>query len=110
MAYADTSLTAREKRIYDIEFDMLDRRESVQEIVLPAGWKIRYLPGSFSEESPWLRVDVEYSVKGNSLVFRQRTEIKRRRISAAEYENFREFSRRLALKTKERVVLEKEKR
>jgi tetratricopeptide (TPR) repeat protein len=110
MAYADTSLTARGKRIYDIEFDMLDRRESVQEIVLPAGWKIRYLPGSFSEESPWLRVDVEYSLKGNSLVFRQKTEIKRRRISAAEYENFREFSRRLALKTKERVVLEKEKR
>ncbi len=110
MASADTSLTAREKRTYDIEFDMLDRRESAQEIVLPAGWKVRYLPGSFSEDSPWVRVDVEYSVKGDSLFFRQKTELKRRRIPAAEYGDFREFCRRLALRTKERVVLEEDRR
>lgn len=109
LASADTSLTAREKRVYDIEFDILDRRESAQEIVLPAGWKVRYLPGSFSEDSPWLKMEVGYYLKGGSLFFRQKTEIKRRRIPAAEYGEFREFCRRLALRTKERVVLEKDR-
>jgi len=109
LASADTSLAAREKRVYDIEFDMLERRESGQEIVLPAGWKVRYLPESFSEDSPWLRVDVDYTVKGGGLFFFQRTEIKRRTVPAAEYGDFREFCRRLARRTKERVVLEEDR-
>ncbi|MFZ2384837.1 MAG: DUF3857 domain-containing protein [Candidatus Omnitrophota bacterium] len=109
LASADTSLAAREKRVYDIEFDMLDRRESEQEVVLPAGWKVRYLPESFSEDSPWLKLDVNYAVKGGSLLFSQKTEIKRRTVPAAEYGDFREFCRGLARRTKERVVLEEDR-
>ncbi|MFA5144825.1 MAG: DUF3857 domain-containing protein [Candidatus Omnitrophota bacterium] len=107
LAFLDASLVAKDKRKYDLDFGVLDIKETILEIEMPSCLAIKYLPDSVSEESPWLKFMVEYKYKNNKIYFRQKVELKKNIISRAEYPDFKYFFEGLAKKIKQRIVAEK---
>ena len=109
LAYLDTSAVAKDTRTYDLDFDILESKEIIAEVLIPTDAVIKYLPESVAEDSPWCNFVAEYHYKNNTLYFRQKIELKRNVISQAEYGAFKDFLERLSKKVKQRVVLEKER-
>jgi len=107
LASADTAIVAKDKRKYAIDFGVLDQKETVFEIELPASFAIKYMPESVTEDSPWLKFSVEYSQNANKLKFRQVVELKKNIISEEDYPAFKAYFDKLAKKIKQRVILEK---
>jgi transglutaminase-like putative cysteine protease len=105
----DTSLVAKDKRKYDLDFGLLDSKETILEIEIPGSLAIKYIPDSLSEDSPWLKFVLEYTYKNNRIYFKQKTELKQYKVSVSEYPDFKKFFERIAKKIKQRVVLEKKK-
>ncbi|MFA5411522.1 MAG: DUF3857 domain-containing protein [Candidatus Omnitrophota bacterium] len=105
----DTSLVAKDRRIYPLDFGVPDSREMVFEIEIPDNFVIKYIPDSVSEDTAWLSFIVEYSRKKNKLLFRQKIELKKTTVSTADYPDFKVFFEQLAKKIKQRVILEKVK-
>jgi hypothetical protein len=103
----DTSLVAKDKRRYPLDFSILDTEETVLEIEIPSQFTIKYMPPNITEESPWLKFIVEYQQKENKIYFRQKTELKKNTISEEDYLDFKVFFENLAKKVKQRIVLEK---
>ncbi len=103
----DSSLVAKEKRKYPIDFGTLDTKEIYLEIEIPENFVIKYMPESLVEENPWLKFIIEYNYKGNKIYFRQRAQIKKNIVPEEEYSDFRNFFASLAKKTKQRIVLER---
>lgn len=107
LASLDTSLVAKDKRKYAIEFGFLDTKEKIFEIEIPEHFVVKYIPQGINEDSLWLKFMAEYTQEKNKIIFRQRLELKRETVAQAEYQDFKNFFEILAKKTKERVVLEK---
>lgn len=107
LATIDTSLVAKDKRKYPIDFGILDMRETIFEIEFPSNFAIKYIPQSLTQDSPWLKFSVEYSRKDNKLYFRQKIELKKTYVSQVEYPDFKNFFEGLAKKIKQRIVFEK---
>ena len=105
----DTSVVAKDKRVYPIDFNYLESKEADYQISLPAGFVIKYIPENIKEESPWLGFNVSYSHKNGVLGFQQKTELKNTTVTVGEYKDFKIFFERLAKKIKQRVVLEKKR-
>ena len=103
----DTSLVAKDKRRYPIDFTILDMRETIFEIELPNNFVIKYMPESITEDNPWLKFTVEYNYKENKIYFRQKMELKKNTISEQDYPNFKTLFEGLAQKLKQRIILEK---
>ncbi|MCX5709442.1 MAG: DUF3857 domain-containing protein [Candidatus Omnitrophica bacterium] len=108
LASVDTSLVATDKRIYDIDLNILESKDTDLYIDLPPGLKVKYLPPSFSEESPWIKFSLDYGYHGNRIEFKQRSETKKHTILKSEYAEFKRFFERIAKGAKQRIVLEKE--
>ncbi len=102
----DTSLVAKDSRKYPLDFSILDTKETSLEIQLPPKLTVKYIPKNINEDSPWLKIMVEYLVKDNRLYFKQNAELKKQVVSEAEYPDFKKFFEGLAKKVKQRVVLE----
>lgn len=102
----DTSIVAKAQRKYPIEFISLDSKENILELQLPAGFKVKYLPQSIAEESPWLDFSAEYRVSADKISFVQKNKVKKPVIGIGEYAQFKQFYESLAKKIKQRVVLE----
>ena len=109
LAGLDTSLIAKDERRYPIDFVSLDSRENSFSVEIPDSFVIKYIPESISEESTWLKVELEYNYRGNQLSFRQRSELKKRLVLASEYPEFKNFFEGLARKIKQRIVLERKR-
>ena len=105
----DASLVAHERRKYAIDFSALDKKEAVFEIVMPAGFTIKYLPEDVKENSPWLDFSASYAQKENRIIFRQVNTLKKNIIPTDEYADFKIFFEALAKKIKQRIILEKTK-
>lgn len=103
----DTSLVAKDKRKFDLDFGTLDSKEGAVEIIMPDSLTVRYLPESITEDNRWLKFSVEYSRKNNRIYFTQKSEMKRARVTAQEYPDFKKFLEATAKKVKQRIVLEK---
>jgi hypothetical protein len=103
----DTTLVAKDKRKYAIDFGALDTKEQIFNIELPPSFAVKYIPSSVSEDSPWLRLTAEYNHKNNRIYFRQNIQLKKNIISESEYQDFKKFFEGLARKIKQRIVLEK---
>ncbi len=103
----DTSLVAKDKRKYPLDFGVLDAKETIFEIEIPDKLVIRYLPDSVNEDSPWLKFIVEYKQENNKIYFRQEAQIKKNTVSQAEYPDFKKFFEGLAKKIKQRIVAER---
>ncbi|MCX5712047.1 MAG: DUF3857 and transglutaminase domain-containing protein, partial [Candidatus Omnitrophica bacterium] len=102
----DTTVIAKSERRYPIDFESLDSKETILEIELPADFKVKYLPKSIIETSPWLDFSAEYKVSGNKISFIQKNKLNKRTIGIQEYPQFKQFYESLAKKIKQRVVLE----
>ena len=107
LASLGTSLVAKDRRKYAIDFDTLDEKEYIYEINLPRGFAVKYIPESIRETSPWFEFSVEYIRGENKIFVRQKEELKRSVISAEDYPGFKDFLERAAKKVKQRIVLEK---
>jgi hypothetical protein len=102
----DTALVAKAERKYLIVSDSLDSKENILEMELPVGFKVKYLPKSIIEESPWFDFSAEYKVIGNKISFFQKNKLKKLSVSIQEYPKFKLFYESLAKKIKQRIVLE----
>ncbi len=105
----DTALVAKDKRKYPIDFGMLDAKETIYEMELPDGFAVTYLPDNVKKENRWVGFSAEYSRQGNKIVFRQKTELKKKEIFQDEYPEFKKFFEDMAKQVKQRIVLEKRK-
>ncbi|MDD4939319.1 MAG: DUF3857 domain-containing protein [Candidatus Omnitrophica bacterium] len=105
LALLDTSLVAKDKRKYPIEFPVLDSKEIFCEIEIPGSFDVEYLPPNVTEDSPWMRFSVEYFQKGNKIYFTQVMEIKKDKIPEDEYASFKDSFESLARKVKQRMIL-----
>jgi len=103
----DTSMVAKDKRKYPIEFPILDSKETIFEIEIPGNFIIKYMPPSIIEDSPWLKFMVEYNQKNNKIYFIEKIELKKNIISQEDYPNFKILFEGLAKKIKQRIILEK---
>ncbi|MFH0855630.1 MAG: DUF3857 domain-containing protein [Candidatus Omnitrophota bacterium] len=108
LASVNTSLASKPKRKYPLDLGFLDTKEEYLDIELPDGFAIKGMPDNLSEDSPWLKLEVEYRHKGNTISFRQKTETKKKIIPQNEYAHFKAFLEKLAQDLKQRVILEKE--
>ena len=107
IAGLDTSLVAKDKRKYPIEFPVLDIKETIFEIEIPGNFVIKYMPSSITEENPWLKFMVGYKQKNNKLYFIEKIELKKNIISQEDYPVFKALFEGIAKKVKQRIILEK---
>ncbi len=103
----DTTLVAKDKRKFALEFDVLDKQETNFVIAIPDKFVIKYIPESINEDSPWLKFSSEYTQDRNKVQLKQSTELKKNIIKQAEYRDFKAFFEKLAKRIKQRVILEK---
>jgi tetratricopeptide (TPR) repeat protein len=103
---ADASVVAKDTRKYPIDFGVLDTKETIIEVAIPATLKVQYIPEDVAIDSPWVRFDVRYTRKGNTLYFDQKIEVKTNNVPVQEYGRFKSLYEDLAKKIKQRVVLE----
>ncbi len=103
----DTSLVAKDKRRYPIEFPVLDTKEAFFEIELPETLAVKYMPPSITEENPWLKFTAKYKQNSNKIYFTQKVELKNNIISRDDYLKFKSFYEKLVQRIKQRVILEK---
>jgi hypothetical protein len=107
LASIDSSLAAREERRYPEDFGVLDSKETNFEFQIPQNLALKYIPESFTEDSPWMRFSAQYQHKNNKLYFKQKTEVKKITVLESEYPDFKKFLERAAKKFKQRIVLER---
>jgi hypothetical protein len=107
LASFDTSIVAKDRRRYAIEFPVLEARETQFAIFFPQDFVIRYIPQSIKETSPWFDFAADYSQKENRIYFRQSAVLKKTVVSDSEYSEFKKFCEALAKKIKQRIVLER---
>ncbi|MFH1202380.1 MAG: DUF3857 domain-containing protein, partial [Candidatus Omnitrophota bacterium] len=103
----DTGLVAKEERRYPIDLALLDIKETIFEIEIPANFAIKYIPESLNADSQWVNFKVEYSRDANKIISRQKTELKKSLIPREDYAAFKSFSEGLAKKIKQRIILER---
>lgn len=104
----DSSLVAKDRRSYPIDFDLLDNKEINFNIAFPSNFKVKYLPENVYIDRPWLELSVEYHFKDNIIYFREKICLKKRFILPSEYPEFKKFYLDLGKKIKQRVVLERQ--
>jgi len=103
----DTSLVAKDKRNYPVDFNILDTKETIYELEIPKNFSVKYLPENVFKENRWIGFAVEYVRKDNKIVFRQKAELKKKEIPVDEYPEFKKFFEDTAKQVKQRIVLEK---
>lgn len=107
LAGLDTSLVAKGKRDYPIDFGILDSKETTFNIDIPDNFIIKYMPESVIQDSRWMKFSVEYEYQNNRIFIRQKTELKNTKVFENEYEDFKKLYEGIAKKIKQRVILEK---
>jgi hypothetical protein len=108
LAGLDHSLAAKDARKYPLDFGILDSKETTIEIEIPAGFVVKYMPESISQDSPWLKYSVEYRSAGRGkILFREKVELKQNIISREDYLLFKVFYEKLVKEIKQRIVVER---
>ncbi|MDD2752557.1 MAG: DUF3857 domain-containing protein [Candidatus Omnitrophica bacterium] len=107
LASLDTSLVARDKRKYPIDFGNPETKESDFEIAIPDNFVIKYIPETITQDSPWIKFNITYSRQGNKLLVRQKIVLLQEYVTEADYPGFKIFFEDLAKKIKQRAILEK---
>ncbi len=107
LAGMDTSLVAKDKRVYPLDFTILDLKKVYLEIALPDAFVVKYIPPVVMRDSPWMRVSAQYRQGPGKIAFSQNVELKKTTVSQAEYQDFKSFIEGLAKDLKQRIVLEK---
>ncbi|MGE5197557.1 MAG: DUF3857 domain-containing protein [Deltaproteobacteria bacterium] len=103
----DTSIVAKDKRKYPLDFGALDVKETETTIEIPKDFSVKYLPENATEDNPWMKFSAEYARKSEAIYFRQMIELKVDSVDQAQYPEFKAAFENLAKKIKQRVVLER---
>jgi len=103
----DSSLVAKDRRRYPLDLAVLDTKETVFEVEVPAVFAITYIPESINEDSPWFSLAVAYEKRKNTVRLVQKVEMKKSLISQDEYPAFKEYFESLAKRLKQRIILER---
>ncbi len=106
-ASLDTSIVAKDKRKYAIDFTVLDSKQNTFTGGIPDNFVVKYMPENVSRDSRWLSYELEYSFKDGVITFRQKSELKKAVVAPEEYPEFKRFFEGLARQVKQRIVLEK---
>lgn len=107
LASLDASLVAQDTRTYPIDFTVPSVQEYDFEIELPDRFRIKYMPSSIRQESPWMDYAVTYRRDKGRVYVTQRTLLKTKRVSRDEYDKFKRFVGNVAKQIKESIVLER---
>jgi hypothetical protein len=107
LALLDFSLTAKDKRVFPIQFQVLEIKETIYIIELPPGVKVKYFPQSLKAQNQWMDLEVQYGLKNNKIYCYQKTQLKKISISESEYPDFKKFYEAFSRKMKQRVILER---
>jgi hypothetical protein len=107
LANVDTSLVAKDSRVYPLELGNPSLNETHLEITLADDFAIEYLPESLDVKSKWLDYLVSYELKGRTLAVSQKQAVKTRQVPREEYADFKKFLEDLAIKSDEHTILEK---
>lgn len=98
----------RERRTWPFERHLLSEEVDDTDIVLPRGWKVRYLPPPIDLHSPMVTFKAGYRQDGDRLFFRAVTDFTRTDVSAEQYPEVRELFQQRAHYSKQLVVLQRE--
>lgn len=107
LATLDTSIVAKDKRRFPIDFAILDTKETTFEVAIPKEFVIKYMPEDIKQENAWLNFNATYSYENNKIYFKQKVELKKTRIATEEYAEFKNFFEGLLKKIKQRIILER---
>lgn len=102
----DTSIVAKDKRKYPIDFYNLDSRIKILEIAIPPNFVIKYIPEDLKEENAWFNLNIEYKHKNNEITFSEKMLFKSTVVTQEDYPEFKNVFQRLAKKIKQSIVLE----
>jgi len=103
----DTSLVAKDRRNYDIDFGDLNEEESTTTIELPDNLTVKFLPEPIVYQTKWSEVISEYSFKDHRLTLISKNIRKQKTVSREEYAEFKKTLEDLAEKSKQCIILEK---
>jgi len=107
LASWDTSLVAKDKRKYAIDFGFLDCKDTIVELEIPDNFTVKYMPENVSLDNQWLKFDLEYNYQDKKIYFRQKVELKVVSILEEEYPEVKNLFEALAKRIKQRIILEK---
>jgi hypothetical protein len=74
--------------------------------VYPAGYRVKFLPATIREHTPWFDVTAEYRRLQDRIVFHQELSWLVSRVEPAEYAGFKRSLEMAARKLKQHIVLE----
>jgi cellulose synthase operon protein C len=103
----DTSLVARDRRDYDIDFGALDVEESFTTIELPKNLTLKFLPESLTNKTKWSEIINDYSFKDNKIILSSKNIMLKKTVAKEDYREFKAALEDLAEKTKQCIILEK---
>ena len=106
LARIDTTVTAKEKRRFAIDYGVLSTHKEIIEIELPPQFKVRYLPDSITDDNPWFKFTVAYIQKNNTIIYKEEMLAKRDRVELKDYPVFKQLLESLAKRVKQRIILE----
>lgn len=107
LASLDTRLTAKDKRLYKIDFGILNSNQLELRICIPVGFFVKYLPENVEENNKWIKYSLSYKKQDNNIYFFQNYELKTNVVSQEEYPEFKSLFEGLAKRIKQRIILEK---
>jgi len=107
LASLDTRLTAKDKRVYQLDFDILNSNQTELRIGIPEGFSVKYLPDNVDENNKWIKYNLNYKKQESNIYFSQNYELKSHIVSQDEYPEFKKLFEGLAKRIKQRIVLEK---
>jgi len=102
----DYSLISKDKRKYPIDFKGLYTKVAKIRIVLPKNLKVKYLPSSKSLENSWFKLNVSYQDNFDYVDFYQEYTTKKRFVSQAEYQEFKDYLKRAIYLLREEIILQ----
>jgi hypothetical protein len=101
-------LFSAEKREQPISWWTTERYVDRAEVVLPEGYRPRYLPAPLTLDSPEVRFSAHYVYRGGKLAFEAVTDYKSTTVTPAAYDAVRKLFMERARFAKSVIILEKE--
>jgi len=103
----DLSYAGKDKRKLDIYFDGLFKKNSVLNVNLPAGLKVKYLPRDKTITTPWFDFTAVYADKAGAVEVKQEFTIKAKLVKLANYQEFKTRLQEVFYLLREEIILEK---
>lgn len=102
-------LVGKEQRTFPLDWQTTRQETNQATIIIPAGYKINYLPKNYSAKSSWVSYQAELKSKGQKIFFNDRFSREVIFLLPDQYADFKKCLETRARFAKEWIVLEKVK-